>query len=516
MRVFKALQFKHLKSFAVHWAVPFLASMLVGLGWVFVSPLGAAPDETLHYATAYAVWHGQIGQFVVEVPSYIHSLSTEHFSGTCFAWQPNVTADCLSQDSTILPIQPIWSQFGSYFPAYYLLVGLPTLVVKGIEAIYWMRITSLAISCLLLATTWWVARVALRKNLGIFLAVSMPLGLVPMAVFLYGTVNSSSFEIAAAGLYWVCTLIILNPELGSGVSRRVPVAIWGISGVALISSRLLAPVWAALIVGAVLLISENRLRSVKRLLSDKFFLLVLSLMTLLLGVVAWWAIMHPNVYVATGHAPSSVREGIKIFFDYLVKVIPSEFLDQVAGYLGWIDTYIPWAPVLLVLGWGILLGGVVLLNPIRRVSLKFITILAMPIVTSAALSAGLWSGTGWQGRYTIPFLVGIPALLMLLLIKSIHQKEHVADTNQKVTTVSFSRLVQFSLALTFISLIISMYMNYHRYAFGANKPLLSIADASWTPPIPIWMLILMQSVGFLILFYSFRSQSSASTSSVCE
>jgi hypothetical protein len=80
--------------------------------------------------------------------------------------------------------------------------------------------------------------------------------------------------------------------------------------------------------------------------------------------------------------------------------------------LGWLDAPLPW---LVVAGWvgtvGVLTAGA-LATEWRR-PLAALTVLAVAVVTSWVfeLLHGNSTGRYWQGRYSLPLLVGIPILL---------------------------------------------------------------------------------------------------------
>ena len=89
-------------------------------------------------------------------------------------------------------------------------------------------------------------------------------------------------------------------------------------------------------------------------------------------------------------------------------------LVEAIGVLGWLDTPVPWVAVYM---WLMLVGALIavaLLSGLR--TLGWATLLvATTVLTSWVfeLYQGNQTATYWQGRYSIPLLVGVPILLTL-------------------------------------------------------------------------------------------------------
>ncbi len=102
--------------------------------------------------------------------------------------------------------------------------------------------------------------------------------------------------------------------------------------------------------------------------------------------------------------------------DVAVEVIgqTDENLVEAIGVLGWLDTLVPWFAVYL---WLILIGvliAVAMLSGLR--TLGWAAVLAATTVVTSwifELYQGSNSATYWQGRYSLPLLIGIPMLLTL-------------------------------------------------------------------------------------------------------
>ena len=170
----------------------FAGLLAIGLAWAGASPLFAGPDEPRHMATAYATYHGQVGHSDIIVPSMFASAAAE---APCFALNPSATADCLVIAAG--PDVEVASQFSSYSPLYYMLVGWPTLFLHGEYALYGMRAANSLLFALVLTAAIMILHPRGRKSAAL---CGMLVSLTPMALFLSGVVNASALELSSACL----------------------------------------------------------------------------------------------------------------------------------------------------------------------------------------------------------------------------------------------------------------------------------------------------------------------------
>ena len=142
---------------------------------------------------------------------------------SCYVDQPDVSAACqtypdLSGDAQV----PTAS--GRYPPAYYALVGPVSLVATDYSGIWLMRCSAPASApCLVTA-----GLLVLRRHPegGTTLPVLL-LALTPMAFFLFGVVNPSALEVAAAFAVWVVAVVLAR---GQGGVDRTTVAVLTVAG----------------------------------------------------------------------------------------------------------------------------------------------------------------------------------------------------------------------------------------------------------------------------------------------
>ena len=147
---------------------------------------------------------------------------------------------------------------GSYPPAFYLMVGSPGAVDSSATGVYLMRLVHAALCAALVASA--VVTAARDGRNRLVLWGSPPL--TPMALLLFGAVNPSGLEIAAAILLWTALgALLLSTE------RRHPgaaVARVGVGGSLLALSRPGSPLWVFLIVVALACLTDrHRLRALR-------------------------------------------------------------------------------------------------------------------------------------------------------------------------------------------------------------------------------------------------------------
>lgn len=461
--------------------VPTILYFSVFALWAFNSPIGASPDEPRHIATAYGVTHGSIGSFDAEVPNWISDLGKGQDGSPCYAWNPNQGADCVEKSENSQDKSIVTSQFGSYFPAYYLLVGSSTLIATGDLALILMRLTSSLLCAIILGLSTWAivggVRDSTRK-----LAYIVPFTLLPMAVFLYGSVNSSGMEIASAVYFWCASLMLFSNKHEK--NHKFVTTHFTCAALLLLSTRLLAPLWIIAILVLVGLFTNNFLQNVKQLLSTTFFRFALVVISAYTAIVIMWDILHPNYYLDPNQKPvDSFAEGVKEVSHFLLNSSLHTVFEFGIGQLGWGDTILPLALITTLLIWGSLIGALLVFSPETKSIFRLAILVASPIVASSIIAGIGWSGVGWQGRYSLPLLLGIPIVLVFLYSES-SQK----FVNQ-LPSQNTSRLLSVLLALTFIVLTYAFFMNYHRYSAGTDAFILS-PNRSWAPEITFPVLFL--------------------------
>ena len=217
-------------SFALFvWAFVGVGLMLGA--WSLATPIGGAPDEGAQMTQAAAIVRGQ---FDVRV---------QRLDGSPVSW---VRVPCWV-DNPWLHFQPpactpghattafAPTEFSNYPPLYYVVVGVPSLLLSGNAAISAMRTAGDVLNAAIVALgIWLILRYYPRRAvlIGALIALS------PMALFLMAVLNSSGLEIAAGFAAWCGMLcVVTHPE----VPRRLRTAWTAVAVILLVLSRPTSP-----------------------------------------------------------------------------------------------------------------------------------------------------------------------------------------------------------------------------------------------------------------------------------
>ncbi|MBX3094076.1 MAG: DUF2142 domain-containing protein [Cryobacterium sp.] len=405
-----------LRVFLVSW----LAFSALSAAFAVANPIGASPDEPSHIVKAASVVRGELFGTAtpegnqVQVPRYI-----QHSHQVCFAFQPNVTADCLAAvpeptDELVVAL----TQSGFYNPLYYALVGWPSLIFDDSTGIYAMRIVSAMLTSALLAlavttvSTW-------RRPLLPLLAVAV--ATTPMVLFLSGSVNPNGLEIAGALAAFVGLLsLVRQPETSLRTER---VAIIVVAAALSANTRAVAPTWIVVAVAIALLAAGSRER-IMGILRHRAVIIGLTVSILAVLVAAVWTLVAARIDATDGvddyrEFPGTGASAIVGFMRTLAMTV--DFGTGAVGIFGWLDTPLPHSVYFI---WAVLIGGLVLvaLLTLRGRALVVAGSLVGAYVLLPAVLQGLYvTGGGyiWQGRYALPLLaimvVGLAALLAEML-----------------------------------------------------------------------------------------------------
>ncbi|TDT17293.1 putative membrane protein DUF2142 [Ilumatobacter fluminis] len=420
--------------------LPWIVAALVGgiiLSWLLVVPPGAQPDEHSHLVRsgALVLRADKTDGFYVLPDRYVMT------DPGCYAFDPFAPATCAAplehsgQDLLVL------TRADDYPPGGHGLTGAATLL-PGLDPVWWARLVAGVV-----ATVFVSAAIVLALRRSRLLGGALLLALTPMAWSSLPSANPSTYAIAGATALWVA---LLTTDLRS----RVPTATaWLIASgwAALAVSRRDGLVWACLIVFGVAVFRRFALVDLTRRLSVGPVALagVATLVTLVWGVTSdsrtsqlvvvapillvvaelvrskadavpsearWWLVAIGAIagVVAWPLLVSTRSKGWDT--DLVVAIVnqTDDNLVEAIGRLGWLDAPIP---SFAVYAWLLAIGGAVgfaLITNLRGL------VAAVVLVLVAALSSWTFellqnndSGTYWQGRYSLPLLIGVPLLLVV-------------------------------------------------------------------------------------------------------
>jgi Predicted membrane protein (DUF2142) len=462
---------------AWRWAALFAAAyMVLGLVWVVTNPPAAAPDEADHLIKAIGMGRLDIGDDVdeplpagpplvrrnlsitrvVDVPG---ELSPDGY--TCFAFQPEVTADC-QPDGSVATTDTVESPtpIGAYPPFAYPLMGVAARLADSPDGAFLLaRLVALVTaSAAVFVGAWFLVREVGRwALLGAFVALS------PMAVFAAASVTTSGLEIAAGfAVGAVATVCIRDPA--ALVRPRTHYTLAGVGSALVLSRQMGAVALAVLLLITVACCWRQALQALREHRAS-FVVLIAALGTSVVAVVLWErAYDHPT------------DTGSPLDLSALDPFVNSgqELILSSIGRFGWLDTPLPiwaWTAWLAV---GVVLCGMALVLGDARQRLALAAGLVAVIgVTFASYSSVFFPvGAGSQGRHMLPLLAFCPTFAGVVIVERL-RSVGLGDAARSlfVGVAGVVGLVQF----------VALWTNGRRYAVGLSGPLLFIDDARWTP-----------------------------------
>jgi MFS family permease len=390
-------------------AIALLAVLIAEAVWIITVPPFRGSDEIDHVYRAAGVATGQIhlsegaahGRGVlVWVPTDIVDAAQKQCTSLIYVGRDNCHAVRTSGDRSLVA-----TSAGGYDPSFYFVVGTVAKPFSGAAADYAMRAATALICALLLAVGVGVmtfAGTGRWTNLGVLAAIT------PEVLFSGAIPSPNGVEMGVALVLWAALLAAVRHGDDVRLQRRLLV-VAGIAAVPLTFIRLLGPMWVVLIVGAVVVTIGWRqawavVRRHRRVVS------VIAGATI--AGVCWWAAWQVIASHATGVQPDVDRKKWILAFNLPV------YTMQMVGAFPFRDEPAPlgiyplvFFVILLMLGAAWRRGATARVR--RAVFWIGITSLLVPIVLSLVFMPS--AGAIWQGRYEIPFVIGVLPLCGLVL-----------------------------------------------------------------------------------------------------
>ena len=443
--------------------------------WVFATPLMAVPDEPAHAIRAAAVVRGQITappsedfpwMMEARVPRYVAHSSTL----TCFAFDPSIPASCQrSLEGDPDEFVRAATSAGPNSPLYYAIVGLPTHFLSGDAGLYGMRIVNALLTAGLLALAVMCLSQLGRARWVYAAAVA---ALTPMVLFLGGSINPNSIEIAAAAALFASLSLVVRQSSGRRVLWEhafiVVASAW-----LLINTRSIALLWLVLILGIALVMSNPVV--IRELVRRAATWVALGLSAAAaLAAVYWYT--RPQPSAPEGDLPPAYAMGESFITG--VRIMIDRGVDYMAGWIGlfgWVDQP---APSLAIVIWTVALGAVIaaaLLIGRGRTRLAVILLIAVSLVVPPIVQGILLADYGliWQGRYMIAIYTCLVLGAGIALDDATRRRG--SPTAARVVTVGFWTLAV-GHVLTFVWVM-------RRYVMGVDSWLDMIRAPLWQPPL---------------------------------
>lgn len=464
--------------------------LLITVSWAMSNPLGSAPDEAIQGATAYSTAHGQLATLHPSVPPTYAKLA-DHDALFCFQKSWDTSAACQNWSVISGPNAPMFSQFGSYNPVYYFLVGWPTRFLEGRAAIYAMRLVSATIVSLVLAAAVTIAWAYRPRRAA---AVGPLLALAPTVLFLASAINPNALEIAAAVLAWSGLLVLLSTsENRRSTAFRLSVSLTTLGLSLLLVTRLMSPLWAAVLVVATVT-AMRRWRAFGRLvISSVRFQVHMGLLTIPAGWALGWSLTHPTVFSGgggVGDYADSLAQWLQLTVEEIFIGFPSQTFGQIVAVLGWTSFGMDLVTFAFAVLWGGLMVAAVAGTDSQPARWTVVLLAVFCVVFPAALAAYMWSGKGWQGRYILPVAVGLPILCTRLIV----------DTVMKAGRgeLPLRRALRAAVVLVFTVQLTAFVFYYKRNAVGWNHSWNPV-DFTWSAPLGPWIWLTLVTLGSVMM-----------------
>lgn len=394
--------------------------LVLGLCTLFAvsTPIGSSPDEHVQIVRAAGVVRGDPGGAMTETPSpgpgqpnhvdYLVTIPRSYAEvldqPPCYAFKPDVTAECSpSIDDDDRPTQAT-TYVGSYPPPYYFVVGLPSLVLPAGSGVYVMRL----VSALVFAALFALGFVAARRLGGGILVAAAAVIVTPMAVYLGGTVNPSGVEIAAAFATWLTALDLVRRRPEGSVLGAAPV--WGFTA-ATATLAVIRP--SGLLVIAVIavttLVAASSRHTVVALLRQRQVRLAAIIVTAVVALAAAWILYADaiGVFVGIPLPGISLADAARHILGDNLRIF-----TEMVGVFGWLDAPLP-EPVWRL--WGIAVALVVVVGFVaagRQLRIGMLAAVGLGVIAPPLTQLRDVERYGyiWSGRYSLPFAMGVVVL----------------------------------------------------------------------------------------------------------
>lgn len=496
-----------------------VATVVTVVCFIIAIPRSGGPDEPSHMVASAALVRGEVDGQVVPGEPAVRSFDLPIMVGFpdpgCWARQPQIAAACAPEPPANNVDAALRTTSYNYPPWAYVLPGLASFVAPPDWYAYLARMFMAAVPLALVC-----ASLARARRLGRGAAVASLIGLTPIAWFSMSIVNPSAVAIGGGLALWTALLI---PRARS--IDFLLIAGW----LAVLLPRRDGPIWVLLIVlGACVLLQRAPLQILRDAPLATRAVLVASVMlppatalfneqrglNLLLslaplglvpaaGLCLMWrrfpgwrargAIALGSATLVTAGlavALSARPGGYDATVTRLIVGKTGEHLRQLVGVLGWLDAP---APLIALFAFWVLIGVLIAGALTEQPSVALFGAAALATVVVAAwvleLGQGDPGGTYWQGRYSMPFVVGLPLALALRSgseddDRPLIESPFVADRHVGTTIAAIVWIIW---NMTFVAAL-------HRWGAGLDGPWPPSSWESWNAPAGPTLLIVVHAV----------------------
>jgi hypothetical protein len=390
----------------------FVAVLLAQAVWILAVPPFRGSDEVDHVYRAAGVasgqWHlsegAQHGRgLLVWVPTDVVAAARAQCMSLSYVGHDNCQAVATSGDRSLVA-----TAAGGYDPFFYVVVGTVAKPFHGAAVDYAMRAATAVLCALLLAVGVGVMTFA---GTGRWATLGVLAALTPEVIFSGAIPSPNGVEMGLGFVLWAALLAAVRRDDHHVLQRRL-LLVAAAAVVPLTFVRLLGPLWVLLIVGAVAL--TVGVRGTWEIVRRHRWVVTTAAAATFLGV-CWWAGWQVIASQADGVQADKDRVLWILAFNlpaYTMQMVGAfPFRDQPAP-LGVYPLAFFVIGLLVVAAWR--RGAPI--RAARAVPWIVVVALVVPIVLSLGFMPSL--GAFWQGRYELPFVIGILPLCGLLLDKA--------------------------------------------------------------------------------------------------
>ncbi len=398
------------KRIALMWLI---GSLLLQLAWISALPPFAGVDEFDHAYRASAVAHGQItnghiaatdgrGELVVVDRSIADAARAQ-----CEARTYTGPDNCRPVADAGPGMVTIASAAASYNPAFYFVVGKAAEPFDGAYALYVMRLVAALLCSLFLALAAWLTCLWARTRWPL---VGLMVASTPVLVYSASIASPNGLEMCAALSVWAALLGLSRTDRGAARQRRL--LLWATPGAVVVATiRTMGPALLLLIVATcVAVIGARATMGLIRRHLTVILPVSVAVLAATLANMAWIITQAPNTREDTALVPlqdpvlNSLQQ-VPLWFFQSIAAFPSRTEQApLAVYLLYMVAFFS----VLILGW-------------RSAGRSRRLAVLVAGVFTVALSVGVNSyyyttdGDVWQGRYGLPYAVGIVLISVLAL-----------------------------------------------------------------------------------------------------
>ena len=392
---------------------PYVALVVAGFAllqalWIVTVPPFRGVDEFDHTYRAAAVAHGQWRAtewtengrgILVTVPEEL----VEAAHGQCASLDYTGPDNC-SPAGRSGDLVEVGSGAGGYNPAFYAVVGGLASPFDGVTSLYVMRVVTALICLLMIGIAAWSVAIRSRSR---WSRAGLVFAVTPVMLYSTAIVAPNGVELCAALCFW-SALLSLD---GSGTLQQERRLLWIAAGSAsvLMVDRMLGPLFALAILLTVWLLNPSLVRHVVTVHRRTFVLASAVVLAAAAYAVTWFLVSG-----AGSPEPGNHQGGGFVWTHPLLWIFQSVAAFPTRGDPGPMIVY----PIVLLIF--VTIVSVALARATPRARWVLILTMAVSLLVPLLLTAATYAGRGsmWQGRYGLPYAMGVVLIATLVLDRS--------------------------------------------------------------------------------------------------